>query len=124
MTAMGVKIPHFEVPVCNSFKAKILYDQLCYEVDLNLFSNKSNINNELKTGFSFLMDYNDDRQIVDEDLGWQDEDGIMRLGGSKKEKRKERGVLYRISNTDILSHASIFLNSTGGMFVFTRQFRH
>ena len=32
---MGVNIKQFDVPVCNSFKAKILNDQLCYEIDLN-----------------------------------------------------------------------------------------
>ena len=61
MSAMGIKIDQFDVPVCNSFQAKILNDQLCYEVDLNKFS--VNIERELKTGFTFVMDYNVDRQI-------------------------------------------------------------
>ena len=29
MSAMGVEIDQFEVPICNSFQAKILNDQLC-----------------------------------------------------------------------------------------------
>ena len=37
MLQMGVKIDQFDVPVCNSFQARILNDQLCYEVDLNSF---------------------------------------------------------------------------------------
>ena len=61
---MARKIAHFEVPVCNSFKAKVLNDQLCYEVDLNEFSNKSNLQRELKSGFNFIMDYNEDRQVT------------------------------------------------------------
>ena len=64
MSAMGVTIPQFDVPVCNSFQAKILNDQLCYEVDLKKFSNKNNILNELKLGFNFLLDYNEDRQVT------------------------------------------------------------
>ena len=64
MSAMGVTIPQFDVPVCNSFQAKILNDQLCYEVDLKKFSNKNNIFNELKLGFNFLLDYNEDRQVT------------------------------------------------------------
>ena len=63
MSAMGIKIEQFDVPVCNSFQAKILNDQLCYEVDLSKYSNKSNIERELKLGFNFIMDYNEDRQI-------------------------------------------------------------
>ena len=64
MSAMGIKIEQFDVPVCNSFQAKILNDQLCYEVDLSKFSNKGNIERELKLGFNFIMDYNEDRQII------------------------------------------------------------
>ena len=62
MSAMGVKIDQFDVPVCNSFQAKILNDQLCYEVDLNKFS-IINIERVRKVGFHFIMDYNEDRQV-------------------------------------------------------------
>ena len=64
MSAVGIKIDHFDVPVCNSFKAKILNDQLCYEVDLQKFSDVNNIHGELKLGFNFLLDYNEDRQVT------------------------------------------------------------
>ena len=63
MSAMGMKIDQFSIPVCNSFQAKILNDQLCFEVDLNKFSNKDNIENELGIGFYFLVDYNEDRNV-------------------------------------------------------------
>ena len=64
MSALGVKIGQFDVPVCNSFQAKIFHDQLCYEVDLNKFANKIKINKkEMKIGLTFLMDYNEDRQV-------------------------------------------------------------
>ena len=66
MSAVGIKIDHFDVPVCKSFEARILNDQLCYEVDLNKFS--VNIERELKTGFTFVMDYNVDRQISFEEM--------------------------------------------------------
>ena len=33
--AMGVKIDKYQQPVCNSFEARILNDQLCYEIDPN-----------------------------------------------------------------------------------------
>ena len=39
MSAMGVKIEEFDIPVCNSFQAKVLNDQLCYKVDLNRITN-------------------------------------------------------------------------------------
>ena len=63
MSVMGVKIDQFDDPVCNSFQATIVNDQLCYEVDLNRFSNKNNVEKELKSGFIFMMDYNEDRQV-------------------------------------------------------------
>ena len=64
MSGVGVQTLDFSVPVCNSFKAKLMNDQLCYEVDLNKLSDKNNIQRELKLGFNFLLDYNEDRQIT------------------------------------------------------------
>ena len=64
MSGVGVKLDQFDDPVCNSFQAKILNDQLCYEVDLNNFSDQNNIDAELSLGFNFLMDYNEDRQVA------------------------------------------------------------
>ena len=64
MSVVGAKLDHFDDPVCNSFQATILNDQLCYEVDLNEFSIKGNIKQELTNGFVFTMDYNEDRQIT------------------------------------------------------------
>ena len=61
MMVLGIKVDNFSVPVCNSFKAKILNDQLCYEIDLDQY--RSNISGEkLKQGISFLIDKNEDRQ--------------------------------------------------------------
>ena len=58
---MGVEIDNFDVPVCNSFKAKIFKDQLCYQVDLNNF--KSKVDLFEKVSFSLFIDYNEDRQL-------------------------------------------------------------
>ena len=40
MSVMGVKIDQFDVPVCNSFRPKILKDQLCYSVDPNIYKDE------------------------------------------------------------------------------------
>ena len=64
MSLVGTKSNLFDVPVCNIFQARILNDQLCYEADLKSFSNKENIEKQLKSGFVFVMDFNEDRQII------------------------------------------------------------
>ena len=97
MSAMGVKIDQFVVPVCNSFQAKIMNDQLCYEVDLNKFSDKNNIRNELKLGLNFLMDYNEDRQVTFE----------------QNISRKELGLANNLVASDQDQHASVYLDSIG-----------
>ena len=51
MSIVGVAHDQFDVPVCNSFQATVVNDQLCYEVDLNRFSNKSNMDKEVGLGF-------------------------------------------------------------------------
>ena len=79
MSVVGVKIDQFDVPVCNSFQAKVLNDQLCYEVDLNRFAKKVCIEDEIKLGFNFIMDYNEDRQIsMDEEVTEDSEINLAR----------------------------------------------
>ena len=92
MSAVGIKIKQFDVPVCNSFQAKILNDQLCYEVDLNSISRNSNRDLELGLGFNFLLDYNEDRQ-----------------------KTFDRNITKKFSLTgeDQSDHAVIYLNTVG-----------
>ena len=66
MSTMGVEIEHFDVSVCNSFQAKVLNDQLCYEVDPNKY--KMNLNSyEIKQGLKLYIDTNNDRQTTSED---------------------------------------------------------
>ena len=64
MSPVTIKIQDSDIPVCNSFQATVLNDQLCYEVDLNKLSIKDNIDKELEWGFNFIMDYNEDRQVT------------------------------------------------------------
>ena len=99
MSSMGVKIDLFEVPVCNSFQDKVLNDQLCYEVDLNKYSDEYNIHKQLKLGFAFLMDYNEDRQVV-----IQDDTKIIGMG---------RSMLESFVESNENQHALIYLDTIG-----------
>ena len=63
MSSLGMKIDQFDTPVCNSFKAKILNDQLCYEVDVKDILDKNKISEELDLGLTLILDNNIDRQI-------------------------------------------------------------
>ena len=95
---MGVKINQFDVPVCNSFQARILNDQLCYEVDLEKFRNNTNIEHELKLGFVFVMDYNEDRQFT-----------FLKAF----EKYVDTRLSVKLFKEDDNEHASIYLNTIG-----------
>ena len=100
MSAMGVEVDKFDFPVCNSFKAKILNDQLCYEVNLNKFSDKDNIKKELKLGLNFVMDYNEDRQVIfNQDLN---------------KSSRGQSLASQIVESDENQHALIYLNTVGG----------
>ena len=61
---MGVKIDEFDNPVCSSFKAKILNNALCYEVDLENYKIHDKLEKQLKLGLVFFMDYNEDKQLI------------------------------------------------------------
>ena len=99
MAAVGSMIKEFHVPVCNSFKAKIQNDQLCYEVDLNKFSNKVNKVKELKLGFNFVLDYNEDRQIT---------------FVQKSERKKQVGLASSLVESYQDLNAFIYLDTIGG----------
>ena len=63
---MGVKIPKVGVPVCNSFKAKIFKDQLCYTVDPNKYRKDFNNGKPAKEedlSLSLFLNYNEDREV-------------------------------------------------------------
>ena len=70
MSTMGIKVDKIDVPVCNSFKAKILNDQLCYEVDPDRF--RTGNKNEMNLGLALLIDYNEDRNF--DAYGKEDQD--------------------------------------------------
>ena len=100
MSSMGVKIDQFDFPVCNSFEAKILNDQLCYEVNLNKYSDKDNIKKELKLGLNFVMDYNEDRQVV--------------FNQGLNKSSRGQSLASQIVEADENQHALIYLNTVGG----------
>ena len=63
-STIGQMMEDYELPVCNKFQAKILSDQLCYEIDLEKYKKKENLENDLISGLVFFMDYNEDRQVT------------------------------------------------------------
>ena len=38
--------------------------QLCYEIDINEFIDKNTLQKELKIGLMFMIDHNEDRQLL------------------------------------------------------------
>ena len=100
MSSVGVKIDQFDVPVCNSFQAKILNDHICYELDLNKFSNNVDKHKELRLGLNFIMDYNEDRQVT-----------FNKAVGSKKDSGQ--GLVGQILEGSQIQDAHIYFDTIG-----------
>ena len=62
MSALGVKIDQFDVPVCNSFRPKLIQDQLCYTVDPNEFKHKIDLKCDLS--LALFIYYNEDKEMI------------------------------------------------------------
>ena len=73
MSVMGVKSDQFDVPVCNSFRPKVIRDQLCYTVDPNEYKYKIDLKGELS--LALFIHYNEDRQM--ENINTSDEHSII-----------------------------------------------
>ena len=61
---IGTKINEFDVPVCDIFKPKHYYDQLCYETDLQNLKDSQKLGKQLKIGLTLVLDYNEERQTI------------------------------------------------------------
>ena len=62
MSLLGVRNTNFTFPVCSAFRKRIVQGALCYQVNINNFK-KSFTERELRRGLTFLLDYNEDRQL-------------------------------------------------------------
>ena len=95
---MGIRIPQFDMPVCNSFKAKILNNQLCFEADLEKFNkNERNLEATLKEGLVLVIDNNEDRQIMT----------------NKKETSQKTTLIEKLVKVDNEESLLIYLNTEG-----------
>ena len=59
ISVMGTKIDQIDIPVCSSFRPKIVQDQLCYSVDPNKF--RKSLKDELS--ITLFINYNEDRKF-------------------------------------------------------------
>ena len=78
MSAMGVKIDLFDVPVCISFRPKTLQDQLCYTVDPNEYKHKIDLKGDIS--LSLFIHYNEDRQMEDLDESFKPNIRVETIG--------------------------------------------
>ena len=62
--SMSMQIENFSLPVCNSFKAVVHKDQICYQVDLEKFRNYEKFKEQLVNGLVLILDYNEDRNML------------------------------------------------------------
>ena len=104
MSAVGTKIDNFDGPVCNCFQAIILNDQLCYEVDLNSFTSKDTLDQDIDLGFNFFMDYNEDKQVTFQHV-----------------KNNRVKLVNSIVKVDMSHHAFIYLDTIGTFFTIVLQ---
>ena len=61
---IGTEVDEFTIPVCNIFKPRNYFNQLCYEANLNDLKDNNNekVRKQLKMGLTLVLDYNEERQ--------------------------------------------------------------
>ena len=94
---IGSKLAGFDMRVCNIFKPKLHFDQLCYETDLQELKDSSNnliFTNQLELGLTLVLDYNEERQIF-----------------SKNESLEKEDFSYNLMN----SNSSLYLDTKGNV---------
>ena len=79
MTVMGIKKDQFKVPFCNSFRPKIIKNQLFYELDPN--NCKDEIDMRDRISLSFFIAYNEERQLEHRNTSEEDYITMNTIGG-------------------------------------------
>ena len=67
MAVTGSFTDLFNVSVCNIFKETMLDGQLCYQADLDRIRDQVDEKMMVTEGFVFLLDYNEDRNVKEND---------------------------------------------------------
>ena len=95
MSVVGEKVEELGHYACNSFRAIVQNDQLCYEIDLDKFKEKGNIKRQLEYGFAFLLDYNEDRQIkLRQDITIQEDAKVALVDSVADLEKDQKAFIY------------------------------
>ena len=111
---IGAEVTGFDLPVCDIFKPKILYDQLCYETDLEELkeSDNENLMKQLEKGFALFIDYNEDRKF---DFKSSKNDSLFK----KSKFNDENSVsVYLDTISNILCNTACFKASNNQILLF------
>ena len=69
MEIVGTFQSKFPIPVCSAFVKVILNSQVCYKIDVNRFTQKEKLNGQKNLGLNLFLDYNEDKQYIDQTVG-------------------------------------------------------
>ena len=91
--SLGRAFENFSIPVCDKFFPKVFNDQLCYEIDLGMYSSKKDNIEDLEIGLSFVADTNEDRQVKidDKSIDRSEETNVMNF---KVNQNKNDFMIY------------------------------
>ena len=110
MHTVGIKVDNFKFPVCNIFKPRNLFGQLCYKMDVEIAMKNVKLNSGPINGLTLTLDYNEERNIA---------------GQSEKEVKlrdAQKSLLDFENKADTRFSARIYIDTlepyTGNFFVF------
>ena len=94
LSILGKAVPGFNIPVCMIFRPTVVRDRLCYQVDLNQVKDQVDLRKLMTYGFSFLLDYNEDRQAQGKGAGSGVEEGTPVIWDVTDEDDEDQAMIY------------------------------
>ena len=94
LSIVGKVVPGFTNPVCTIFSPTVVRNKLCYQVDLNKVKDHVDLRKLMTHGFSFLLDYNEDRQAQGKGAGSGLDQGTPTIWDVTEEDEKEDAMIY------------------------------
>ena len=94
LSIVGKVVPRFTIPVCTIFSPTVVRDKLCYQVDLNQVKDQVDLRKLMTHGFSFLLDYNEDRQAQGKGVGSGLDHGTPTIWDATEEDDQDEAMIY------------------------------
>ena len=94
MSIMGSMVDGLRLPVCDKFERKIIEDRICYQIDVNEFSENVDKKKFINDGLLLVLDYNEEKMLSRKKMATRETATGLSDIRSSKNSDEEESLVY------------------------------